>query len=161
LSGLPTGRFCFEAFLPFDNKERRLILEELKPETRTIILYEAPHRLAKTLSELYEALGERDVSVCRELTKRHETLFRGKFPEVIAHYTKEPARGECVIVIKGADAEQMLEERQHGFLEMDLKEHMSLYTDQGMDQKEAMKQVAKDRGVSKRDIYQELLRNNN
>ena len=157
ISGKPTRRFCFEAFLPYDKKERAEVLEELKTETRTIMLYEAPHKLKKTLKDLYEALGDRQISLCKELTKKHETNFRTTLLEAISHYESEEPKGEFVLVIEGISREELIQEEMQGFLAMTIEEHMQYYTDQGIDKKEAMKKVAKDRGVSKRDIYQALL----
>lgn len=157
LSGLPTRRFCFEAFLPSDKKEKQAILEELKNETRTIVLYEAPHRLLRTLGELLEVLGDRRVTICRELTKKHETAFGTTLSAAIAHYTKEEPKGECVLVLEGRSRRQMKEEEQAAWNEISIQEHMQQYLDSGLDKKEAMKRVAKDRGVGKRDIYQALL----
>ena len=157
LSGLPTRRFCFEAFLPQDKKEKQVILEELKTETRTTILYEAPHRLLKTLKELYEALGERKLTLCRELTKRYETAFRTTLSGAIDYYSKNEPKGECVIVLEGRSLQEMQQEEQQKWEEMDVKSHVKLYEDQGMDRKEAMKRAAKDRGISKREIYAMLL----
>ena len=157
LSGLPTRRFCFEAFLPQDKKEKQVILEELKTETRTTILYEAPHRLLKTLKELYEALGERKLTLCRELTKRYETAFRTTLSGAIDYYVKNEPKGECVIVLEGRSLQEMQQEEQQKWEEMDVKSHVKLYEDQGMDRKEAMKRAAKDRGISKREIYAMLL----
>lgn len=157
ISGLPTRRFCFEAFLPSEKKERQMILEELKEETRTIILYEAPHRLVRTLKELYETLGDRKVSVCRELTKRYETALRTTLKEALGFYEEEEPKGECVIVLEGKSFEQVQREKEKSFEEMTIEEHMAMYEGQGMSRKEAMRMVAKDRGVSKRDIYQYLL----
>lgn len=159
LSGLSTRRFCFEAFLPQDKKEKQRILEELKTETRTMILYEAPHRLVRTLEELYEALGNRRLTVCRELTKKHETAFATTLEDAIAYYQATEPRGECVLVLEGRSAKEMEEEKQQEWQEMPLEEHMAHYEASGMDRKEAMKQVAKDRGLKKRDIYQMLLEN--
>lgn len=159
LSGLPTRRFCFEAFLPADKKEKQQILEELKKETRTIIIYEAPHRLLRTLLEMQETLGERRLSVCRELTKKHETIFTTTFSEAVETYTKEPPRGECVLVIEGKSIQEIKKEEQASWMEISVEEHMQKYLEQGLDKKEAMKRVAKDRGVGKRDIYQALLQN--
>lgn len=158
ISGLPTRRFAFEAFLPSDKKERRDVLEELKDETRTIVLYEAPHRLVKTLEELRETLGDRQVSVCRELTKKHETVYRSTLGEACTYYQSHEPRGECVLVIQAKSREELRRQSQRKWEEMSLEEHMAYYTDQGVDRKEAMKKVAKDRGVSKREIYQALLR---
>lgn len=157
LSGKKTRRFCFEAFLPTDKKERQAILEELKVETRTIMLYEAPHRLIKTLNELRDTLGDRNVSVCRELTKKHETIFRTTFSEAISYYEQETPKGECVLVIEGLSRKTLIEEEQARWMDMSIEEHMEVYLGQGIDKKESMKLVAKDRGVSKRDIYQQLL----
>ena len=157
LSGLPTRRFCFEAFLPADKKERQEILEELKTETRTIILYEAPHRLIKTLKDLLIALGDRRITLCRELTKRHETAFATTLQGALEFYETQEPKGECVIVMEGRSRKQMQEEKQQVWAQMELSEHMQLYLEQGMDQKEAMKAVAKDRGIGKRDVYSRLL----
>ena len=157
LSGLGTRRFAFEAFLPSDKKERQNVLEELKSETRTMIIYEAPHRLLKTLGELRDTLGNRRISVCRELTKKHETIFRTDLEAAIRHYETEAARGECVLVIEGRTREEMEKEKQAAWEQMTIAEHVALYEQQGIQHKEAMRLAAKDRGVSKRDIYQALL----
>lgn len=157
LSGMSTRRFCFEAFLPSDKREKQWILEELKGETRTIIIYEAPHRLVKTLEELNEALGNRKITVCRELTKKYEEAFRTTLEEAVIHYQANDPKGECVIVIQGKSIDDIKEEQKRSWEEMSLEEHMRYYEDQGMERKEAMKQVAKDRGISKRDVYQQLL----
>ena len=159
LSGLPTRRFCFEAFLPADKKERQEILEELKTETRTIILYEAPHRLIKTLKELLITLGDRRITLCRELTKRHETVFGTTLLGALEFYETQEPKGECVIVMEGRSRQQMQEEKQQVWAQMELSQHMDLYLNQGMDQKEAMKAVAKDRGIPKREIYSKWLKN--
>ena len=157
LSGKKTRRFCFEAFLPYDKKERGEVLSELKKETRTILLYEAPHKLKRTLADLYEVLGDRPVSIVKELTKKYETNLRTTLGKAIAYYEEEEPRGEYVLVIEGADRETLKEEEMKPFLEMTVPEHVQYYIDQGMDKKSAMKQVAKDRGVGKREIYQALL----
>lgn len=157
ISGLPTRRFCFEAFLPTDKKERKAVLDELTEETRTTIIYEAPHRLKKTLQEFLEVLGDRRLTVCRELTKKHETAFVTTLKGAVEFYEHQEPKGECVLVLEGRSRESLDEEKQKSFLDMTLKEHMKIYEDQGMDRKEAMKQVAKDRGVGKREIYQALL----
>ncbi len=162
MSGLPTRRFCFEAFLPSekaDKKERQRILEELKRETRTIIIYEAPHHLVKTLEDLYQALGERKITICRELTKKYETAFLTTFSQALKHYREQDPKGECVMVIQGKSVEEIQREEKESWEEMSLEEHMLYYESQGKDRKEAMKLVAKDRGVSKRDVYQGLLKN--
>lgn len=157
ISGLPTRRFCFEAFLPTDKKERALILEELKTETRTIILYEAPHRLVRTLQELMQELGNRRITICRELTKKHETVFRTNLEEAAAYYMEQEPKGECVIVMEGVSFEMLAAENRKQWETMEIPEHVEYYMSQGMDKKAAMKQVAADRGVSKRDVYQALL----
>lgn len=157
ISGLATRRFAFEAFLPTDKKERQAILEELKGETRTMVLYEAPHRLARTLKVLYEALGNRRISVCRELTKKHETVFATTIEDALDYYESQEPKGECVMVIEGKSREEIRAEEKAQWEEMDIEAHMEYYLERGLDKKEAMKQVAKDRGVSKRDIYQALL----
>lgn len=158
ISGMPTRRFAFEAFLPSEKKERQEILLELQEETRTMILYEAPHRLLKTLKELRETLGEsRRISVCRELTKRHETVCTGNMDEVIRYYEENPPKGECVLVLEGKSRAQMAEEKKAQWLTMSVEEHFRFYLDQGLERKAAMKQTAKDRGVSKRDIYKEII----
>ena len=158
LSGLGTRRFAFEAFLPSDKKERQNVLEELKSETRTMIIYEAPHRLLKTLGELRDILGNRRISVCRELTKKHETAFRTTIADLIAHYENEKPIGECVLVIEGKSRQELKEEAVASWEEISIEEHMEIYEKQGISRKDAMKQVAKDRGVSKREIYQYLLK---
>ena len=158
LSGLGTRRFCFEAFLPMEKKERQEILNELKEETRTIIVYEAPHRLVRTLGELLEALGNRRLTICRELTKKHETAFQTTLEEALEYYQEQEPRGECVLVLEGKSREQVRLEQQQSWESISIEEHMEQYLAKGMDRKEAMKQVAKDRGVSKRDIYQPLLK---
>ncbi len=157
LSGLSTRRFAFEAFLPSDKKERNNILKELKSETRTIIIYEAPHRLIKTLKELSDALGDRRVTVVRELTKKHETAFQTSLLKAVSHYEAEEPKGECLLVIEGLKIEDLLEQEKEKFLTLSLEEHMNLYLGRGMDKKEAMKAVATDRGITKREVYQMLL----
>ncbi len=157
VSGLATRRFAFEAFLPRDKKKRGIILEELKTETRTIIIYEAPHHLLHTLEELYQTLGNRRVSVCRELTKKYEEVLRSTIADVISFYKNEQPRGEYVIVIEGKSPMDIEKENREGWMNMNLREHMNLYESDGFTKKEAMKMVAKDRGISKRDVYQQLL----
>lgn len=157
LSGLGTRRFCFEAFLPGDKKERLQILEELKQETRTIIIYEAPHHLVKTLKELQETLGDRKVTVCRELTKRYEEVLPVTLSRAYEHFLLEEPKGEFVLVIEGRAVEDLLQEKQQVWESVPIEEHMKHYLDTGMDKKQAMKEVAKDRGISKREVYQQLL----
>lgn len=152
-SGLPTRRFSFEAFLPADKKERKYILEELRSETRTMIIYEAPHRLVKTLKELLEVLGNRRVTICRELTKKHETFFLTNIEDAIAHYEVTEPKGECIIVVEGLSREAILEEARGQWDSMTIEEHLEHYMRQGIDKKDAVKMVAKDRGVPKREVY--------
>lgn len=160
LSGMSTRRFAFEAFLPTDKKEREAVLQEMESETRTIVMYEAPHRLVKTLKLLAEHLGsERKITVCRELTKRHETAFRSTIAEASAYYEVNDPKGECVLVIEGRSREEMRMEAQARWEEMSVEEHMEHYLSQGIGKKDAMKRVAKDRGVPKREIYNQLERN--
>ena len=157
ISGLSTRRFAFEAFLPADKKERQAVLDELKEETRTIVLYEAPHRLVKTLLLLYDTIGNRKISICRELTKKHETVFAATMEEALAYYNNHEPKGECVMVIEGKSRDEIRAEEQAHWEEMTIEEHMEYYESQGIDRKEAMKRVAKDRGIGKRDVYKALL----
>ncbi len=157
MSGLPTRRFAFEAFLPKDKKERTRILSSLEQETRTIILYEAPHHLKKTLEELLKALGDRKITLCRELTKKYETAFPTTISGAISYYEGQEPRGEFVLVIQGKDQQQLIREQQQSWETLSLEEHMQHYESQGIPRKEAMKQVAKDRGISKREVYGKLL----
>ena len=157
LSGLSTRRFAFDAFLPADKKESKILLDELKNETRTIIIYEAPHRLVRTLEELREALGNRRMTLCRELTKKHETAFHTTIETLITFYTTEKPLGECVLVVEGKSHQEMKEEQQASWEKITIEDHMKIYEEKGYSRKEAMKLVANDRGVTKRDIYQYLI----
>ncbi|MBR5968409.1 MAG: 16S rRNA (cytidine(1402)-2'-O)-methyltransferase [Lachnospiraceae bacterium] len=157
LSGLPTRRFAFEAFLPADKKERKQILESLVNETRTLIIYEAPHHLLKTLTDLRDTLGDRRITVCRELTKKHETVFLTTVVEAIEYYTENEPKGECVMVIEGKSFDDITKDTQDEWQKLSVEEHMKIYLDKGIDKKDAMKLVAKDRGVSKQEIYKQLL----
>ncbi|MDD6038105.1 MAG: 16S rRNA (cytidine(1402)-2'-O)-methyltransferase [bacterium] len=157
MSGQSTRRFTFEAFLPREKKERKKILEELKTRTSTIILYEAPHHLVSTLEELHEALGNRSISLCRELTKKHEEVRKTTLEDVLAYYKDNEPRGEYVLILEGRNPKEMEEERAQAWCSMSFEEHMAIYESQDIPRKEAMKLVAKDRGISKRDVYQALL----
>lgn len=157
ISGLSTRRFAFEAFLPTDKKERQAVLNELIEETRTMIIYEAPHRLVRTLELLRETLGDRRIRICRELTKKHETVFATTIGTAVEYYKEQEPKGECVLVIEGKSRQEQVEEERRKWEEMSIQEHMDYYMNQGIQKKEAMKMVAKDRGVGKRDIYQALL----
>ena len=158
MSGRPTRRFAFEAFLPSDKQERKAVLSELKEETRTIILYEAPHRLLRTLKELCEVFGkDRPLTICKELTKRHEKAMLTTFEEAVAFYEEQEPRGEYVLVVEGKSRKEIQAEEQAQWEQLSIADHVDLYISQGMDKKEAMRAAAKDRGVSKREIYQALL----
>lgn len=158
LSGLSTRRFCFEGFLPADKKEKNAVLEDLKKESRTIILYEAPHHLERTLTELYEALGNRKLTLCRELTKKFEEVRPTTICDARAMYGSEAPRGEYVLVIEGKSFAALKKEQEQDWQNISVEEHMEYYEAQGIDHKEAMKKVAKDRGITKRDVYQYLLK---
>lgn len=159
ISGISSRRFAFEGFLPADKNEKKEILTELSQESRTLILYEAPHRLLKTLKELFEYMGNRNIAIVREITKLHEEVLRGKLADIIADYESEKVaiRGEYVLVIEGKSLLEKREERKKSFEEISIREHYEKYIAEGMDKKEAMKAVAKDRGIQKRDVYKELL----
>lgn len=157
LSGLSTRRFAFEAFLPTDKKERKAILDSLVKETRTTIIYEAPHHLLSTLEELYNTIGDRKITLCRELTKLHETVQLMTISSAITYYRENQPKGEYVLVISGRTLKELEEEKQQSWEKISLNEHMDIYLSKGFDKKEAMKKVAKDRGISKRDVYQALL----
>lgn len=157
LSGLSTRRFAFEAFLPTDKKERKAILDSLVTETRTTIIYEAPHHLLSTLEELYNTIGDRKITLCRELTKLHETIQLMTISSAITYYRENQPKGEYVLVISGRTLKELEEEKQQSWEKISLNEHMDIYLSKGLDKKEAMKKVAKDRGISKRDVYQALL----
>ena len=157
ISGRPTRRFCFEAFLPADKKDRRRVLQEIQEETRTTVIYEAPHRLRKTLQELLEVLGDRRLSICRELTKKFETVMETTLEDAVRFYGEQEPRGEYVLVLEGRSHASIDEEERSRFENMSVQEHVEMYEEQGLNRKDAMKQAAKDRGVSKRDIYRSLL----
>ena len=156
-SGQACRRFSFEAFLPKDKKERARVLAEMQQETRTMIVYEAPHHLRATLQELYQALGDRSITLCRELTKRYEEKKKMTLAQAVDYYRENDPRGEYVLVISGKSKEEVMQEEQSRWEDLSIEEHMQIYLDQDYSKKDAMKVVAKDRGVSKRDIYQALL----
>ncbi len=157
LSGLSTRRFCFEGFLPAEKKEKTEVLEECARETRTMIFYEAPHHLKRTLGELRDALGDRRVTVCRELTKKFESVTPTTLEAAILFYETNEPRGEYVLVVEGKSRAEKTQEARAAWEELPLEAHVRLYEGQGMDRKSAMKQAAKDRGLSRRDVYQALL----
>ncbi|MCI5938125.1 MAG: 16S rRNA (cytidine(1402)-2'-O)-methyltransferase [Eubacterium sp.] len=158
LSGMSARRFTFEGFLPMDKKERELVLERFRTTTCTTIFYEAPHRLKKTLALLAETVGgERKIAVCKELTKRHETRLGMTLAEAVDFYEENEPKGEFVLVLEGADPKEQKEQEQQQWQQMPLQEHMDRYLSQGLSKKDAMKAVAKDRGMQKREIYNLLL----
>ncbi len=158
LSGMSARRFTFEGFLPQDKKEQKQVLERLKSSTVTTIFYEAPHRLLKTLEVMKGYADDRRIAVCKELTKKHEWIkIFETVTEAVTFFKNEEPKGEFVMVIEGCDQEELAAKEQAMWAEMSIDEHMDMYLSEGMDKKEAMRCVAKDRGVSKRDIYQALL----
>ena len=154
LSGLHTGRFCFEGFLSANKTERRASLKKLESEDRTMIFHEAPHKLKATLSDMKTAFGgERRISLCRELTKLNEEAFRTTLDRAIEHYEQNEPRGEYVLVVEGAPENFAKDD----FSEMSIEAHVQSYIDAGMSKMDAIKAVAKDRGVPKNVIYKEFI----
>lgn len=158
ISGLSTRRFRFEAFLPSEKKERQEILDNLKNDTATLIFYEAPHHLIKTLQDLLEALGDRKTAICKELTKLHESVLRTTLSAAVRHFEAEAPRGEYVLVVEGQSPEVLKEEAREAYAGLSVEAHLARYLSEGLSRMDAMKRVAKDRGVSKREIYRELSR---
>jgi 16S rRNA (cytidine1402-2'-O)-methyltransferase len=156
LSGISSRRFCFEGFLPTSKRERRAILEELHEESRTMVLYEAPHHLINTLKELEEILGDRKLTICRELTKKYETIMKLTLREALNYYETQSPRGEYVLVLEGKSREEKKQEKAEKWENMDVSEHFAYYMREGLPEKDAMKEVATDRGISKRDVYQAI-----
>lgn len=153
-SGLPTRRFSFEAFLPQDKKERRAVLAELSHEKRTIIIYEAPHRLTKTLAELADVFGEdRRLTICKELTKKHESFNRTTFKEAFGFFSEQEPRGEYALVIEGMSDAEEAEIEQEKWKDISIEEHITQKMAEGMTKKDAIKAVAEERGIPKRDVY--------
>ena len=158
LSGLNTRNFAFEGFLPQEKKERARVLERLKTSTYTTVFYEAPHRLTKTLELVAQVISPgRKIAVCRELTKRHETVLQCSLAEAIHYFQENEPRGEFVLVLEGEDAAVLEQQEQKKWESIPLEEHMEQYLSQGMDRKEAMRAVAKDRGMTKNQVYKSLL----
>ncbi len=157
ISGMPAGRFVFEGFLPVKNRIRKERLESLKTEDRTIIFYEAPHKLLNTLKDLVQYFGNRKISLAREITKIYEEVVRCTLIEAVEKYTLQPPRGEFVLVVEGADRNAVVAEEQKSWGRLSIKEHVELYMKDGMEKKEAMKKAADDRGSSKRDIYRQFI----
>lgn len=157
LSGLPSGRFAFEGFLPVNRRARRERLESVSRDTRMLVFYEAPHKLIHTLKDLRDVFGNRRVAIARELTKRFEEVWRTTLDEAVARYEKETPKGEFVLILEGADERGLQEEEKKSWEDISIEEHVRMYTDSGLDKKEAMKRVAEDRGISKREVYSSLL----
>ncbi|MDU1414517.1 MAG: 16S rRNA (cytidine(1402)-2'-O)-methyltransferase [Clostridium sp.] len=152
-SGLNTDRFIFIGFLPRENKDKKKVVESVIDRTETIILYEAPHRIRQTLTFLRNQLGNRNISVCRELTKLHETIIRGTLDEVIELYNEENPRGEYVLVVDGKNEEEILMENRARWQDISIEEHIKSYMESGIEKKEAIKMVAKERGIHKSEVY--------
>ena len=153
LSGLNSRSYIFEGFLPRNKKQRAEVLERLVDESRTTVFYEAPHHLVDTLDSIYKTVGDRNIAVARELTKKHETVNRGAVGEVLEYFKENEPKGEFVLVLEGKDKEKIKEDKIASFEEMTIEEHFNMYIEQGMSEKDSMKQVAKDRGIGKRDVY--------
>lgn len=149
VSGLPTGRFAFEGFLSVNKRSRAAHLEKVKSDDRTLIFYEAPHKLLNTLRDMLSVFGDRKIALCREITKLHEETIRCTLSEAITHFENTPPRGEFTLVVEGAAAA----EPQNEWEGMTAKGHVSYYLSLGMDEKDAIRRAAKDRGVPKREIY--------
>lgn len=159
LSGLNTKRYVFEAFLPTNKKQREFHIKKMKHENKTTVLYEAPHHLISTLEEIYNCLGERKISVIREITKKHETVNQGNIKDIIQYFKDNEPKGEFVIVIEGISYNNLIESEQKKWSEININEHVNIYIEKGYTKKDAMKMAAKDRGISKREIYAYLNKN--
>jgi 16S rRNA (cytidine1402-2'-O)-methyltransferase len=157
LSGLPAGQYVFEGFLPVNKRSRKERISLLRNETKTIVFYEAPHKLIYTLKDLYEELGDRKIVLARELTKRYEEIIRCSLNEAILKYSEASPKGEFVLVVQARESKALEEENRKSWESMSVEEHYKLYISKGLDKKDAMKKVAEDRGVSKREIYNYLL----
>ena len=157
ISGLPTGRFVFEGFLPMNKRTRQEKLKHLKNEVRTIIFYEAPHKLTYTLKDLYSAFGDRRIALARELTKRYEEVVRCTISEAIEKYDETPPKGEFVVILEGEDEELIQKNEQEVYSDIPLEQHVQMYVDKGMTKKDAIKKVAEDRGLNKRDVYNQVM----
>ena len=157
LSGFPAGRFAFEGFLPVNRRARRERLSAISRDTRTLVFYEAPHKLLQTLKDLRDALGNRRAAIARELTKKFEEVWRTTLDEAVARYENEPPKGEFVIILEGADERGLREDEIKCWEGISIQDHVRMYLDSGLDRKEAMKKVAEDRGISKREVYSSLL----
>lgn len=152
-SGLDTTKFIFRGFLPRENKERRPVIEELLDRKESLIFYEAPHRLKNTLEFLYELFGDRNISICRELTKLHEEIIRLKLSEAIEYYSENNPRGEYVLVLEGKSEAAIEEEEMEKWSNLTIEEHIKKYITEGLTKKDAIKKVSKDRKMTKSEIY--------
>ena len=153
LSGMDCRRYVFEGFLPMDKKEKAAVLKSLEKETRTTVFYEAPHRLKETLEALLKSAGNREAATVREITKRYEEVRHDNLAGLLEYYKENQPKGEFVIIVGGMSAEEIRQEEIDGWNSISIEEHMEKYVSQGMSEKDAMKRVSKDRGVSKREIY--------
>lgn len=153
ISGLSTRSFCFEGFLPANKKEKREKLQQLAEETRTIILYESPHRIKDTLGELQQYLGQRRISVSRELTKKFEETLRGSIGEMLSQFEKREIKGEFVVVIEGIDPKDLIDKEAKKWDNITIQQHILMYIEQGMNKKDAIKKVAEDRNLPKKEVY--------
>jgi 16S rRNA (cytidine1402-2'-O)-methyltransferase len=158
ISGLSTGRFVFEGFLPMNKRTRQEHLKQLKDETRTIIFYEAPHKLSYTLKDIYNAWGDRKVALARELTKRYEEVIRCSLFEAMERYQNETPKGEFVVIIEGQDEKILIETERDKYADISIEEHVQRYIKDGLIKKEAIKKVAEDRGLIKRDVYNVVMK---
>ncbi|HEY5585909.1 MAG TPA: 16S rRNA (cytidine(1402)-2'-O)-methyltransferase [Ruminiclostridium sp.] len=158
ISGLPTGRFVFEGFLPMNKRTRQERLKQLKDETRTIIFYEAPHKLPHTLKDMYNAWGDRRIALARELTKIYEEVIRCSLFEAMERYQNESPRGEFVVIIEGQDEKILIENERDKYADISIEDHVNMYTEAGLAKKEAIKKVADDRGIIKRDVYNTVMK---
>lgn len=152
-SGLDTTKFIFRGFLPRENKDRKPVIEELRGRRETLIFYEAPHRILDTLNFLKDNLGNRKIALCRELTKLHEQILRMTIEEALEHYKSVEPRGEYVLIVAGKSEEEIIKEAQETWENLSIEEHIKKYMEEGIDKKEAIKRVAKDRGLSKSEVY--------
>ena len=156
LSGIKTRSYCFEGFLPSNKKAKKEVIQRLENDTRTYVIYEAPHHLLQTLKDIYEQIGDRNIAVIKELTKKYENVFKARLTEAIEYFENNDPKGEYVIVLEGASEEEIADNRKKEINSISIKEHLEQYTSVGIDIKEAMKKVAKDRGISKREVYNEV-----
>ena len=157
VSGLATSRFVFEGFLPTDNKSRRERLKSLESEERTIIFYEAPHKLQRTLGDLYESFGDRKIALCRELTKRHEEIARCTLSEAIESFGDRKPLGEFVLVMEGKSRQELEKERLQQFEELTIEQHIRMFMENGLTKKDAIKEVARERKLPKAEVYKHSL----